>query len=121
MEGTDAKTAAEIEVNRMLLMELVDALKARGALRGEDIAGALLRAEYRAELADKIAEEDGKIIDFHASEARLCTAEWEKRFGLKPEIYTLRKAQHDWIYAGGQGKSPLYPERVVELYSEPEE
>ena len=126
MEGTqterDAKVAqAEARIANLLLMEVVEALEARGHIKRSDIAGALLRMEWRAQFADRMEEEDSDDITHHAALAKLTIDEWEKRFALPPELYTLRKAQEEWLQAGEEGRSPLYPDQVIELYSEAQE
>lgn len=123
MDEIDTQTSAdaasaEVRVTGILLMEIVDALEARGALKREDIAGALLRCEFRAAMEDEYALENGAIIPLHAGTAKLTTDEWEKRFGLQPDIYTLRKANTDWTAEGGQGDSPLRPEQIIRLYDD---
>lgn len=112
---------AEGRVTGMMLMELVEALLTRGALKHEDIAGVLLRTEFRAALEDDMDAEDGNIILPHAEAAKITTEAWATRFGLAPEIYTLRKADQDWKSAGQQGLHPLSPKAVIELYSDTED
>lgn len=112
---------AEGRINGMMLTELVDALLKRGALKREDIAGALLRTEFRASFKDEMDAEDDSIILPHAETAKRTTEAWATRFALSPEIYTLRKADQDWRSGNQQGQHPLSPAAVIELYSETEE
>lgn len=116
MSETAEIAATDARITEMLLMELVEAMQARGALKREDIAGALLRMEWRASLADDMAE-DGDITH-HLERAALSVAEWEERFGLPPELHTLRKAHQDWAGSGRSGPNPLYPDQVIELYEQ---
>lgn len=118
----DAKIAqAEARIANILLMEMIEALEARGHIKRSDIAGALLRMEWRAQLADRVEEEDSGDITHHSALAKLTIDEWGTRFALPPELYTLRKAQEEWFQAGEEGRSPLYPDRVIELFSEAQE
>lgn len=100
----------------MLLLELTEALMERGALRREDVAGALLRTEYRADMQDDIEAEAGAITRPHGSLARLEAEAWTKRLGLQPEIYTLGSHHEVWMQAGGKGLNPLDPKAVAELF-----
>ncbi|WP_141682923.1 hypothetical protein [Agrobacterium tumefaciens] len=111
---------AEARIANILLMEMMEALQARGLIQRSDIAGALLRMEWRASVADA-EEEDEENIIHHSELAKLTIDEWETRFGLPPELYTLRKAQQEWLQSGEGGRSPLYPEQVIELYSDERE
>lgn len=116
MSGTAEIAMTDARITEMLLMELIEALKERGALKAEDIAGALLRMEWRASLADEIAEDSD--ITHHLERATLSIAEWDKRFGLSPELYTLRKAHQDWAGDGREGPNPLSAEQVIVLYEQ---
>lgn len=121
VERTANIAAADATVVGMLLSEIVDALRARNFIKDEDIAGALLRTEYRAEMADKFGEEDGDIFNHHAAVAGIATSAWQGRLTLEPILYALRKRQHEWIAAGQPGESPLHAERIVEEYRDEED
>lgn len=115
---TDEATAT---VMGMLLLELTEALMARGALKREDVAGALLRTEFRADMQDDFDEEEGAIIRPHGGWARLATEEWSKRLGLPPEIYTLRSHHEAWQGNGSKGQNPWEAAAVAALFDEPEQ
>jgi len=108
---------AEARINALLLLEVVAALEARGLVAKSDIAGALLRMETGANIADRVDEEEGTITH-HAEIASQTIDEWQRRFGLPAELYTLRKLQTDWQVTKGAGVSPLYPEQVMQYYSD---
>lgn len=113
-------TLIQARVAGMLLMELTEALLMRGAIRREDVAGALLRTEYRVEMAESVAE-DCSISGIPAAIAQTASEEWEARFGLQPDMFLLRKLQHEWVMrqASGQaGRSPLHPDRIAALYDD---
>lgn len=119
---TDAEFAmAENGVLRFLLLELADAMVARGALKREDIAGALLRAEWGAEVLDNVDEEEGRITRPHAELAKLTTEQWSSRIGLEPSLHGLRKQHTAWLASGQQGHSPLRPEQVIDRFHESDE
>lgn len=120
-ENTATFAAADANVLGMLLSEIVDALRARELLTAEDVAGALLRAEYRAEMADRIFEEDGDISGYHAGAARITIDAWSRRLMLEPALHGLRARQYEWMSAGQPGGSPLAPARIVEDYADGEE
>ena len=106
---------AEATVMGMLLLELTEALIERGGLKREDVAGALLRTEYRADMLDDAGAEFGNITRPHRGLARQQTEAWTKRLALLPEVYTLSKKHEEWLLAGGKGRPPLYPEAIIEL------
>lgn len=108
--------AADANVAGMLLSEIVDALKARNLLGDEDIAGALLRAEYRAEMADKIDADDGDISGHHVAAAQITIDAWSRRLTLEPALDELRTRQHEWIVVGKPDVSPLQADRIAEEY-----
>lgn len=108
---------ADAEVARLLLLSLTEALLERKALNAEDIAGALLRTEYRSKTLDEIRSEEGSIIVPLEGQARLATDEWQTAFGLAPELYTLRKQRHEYQKAGQQGRDPWYADQVIALYA----
>ncbi|MBD8554881.1 hypothetical protein IFT84_10130 [Rhizobium sp. CFBP 8762] len=111
----------EIRLTSMLLVELVDSLRARQLLTRADVAGALLRTEFRATNPDEWSEEASKFIDVNLQFAESNTKEWSHRFALAAELYTLQEAQKDWLHAGKRGKSPLYPGEVISRYSTDED
>lgn len=122
MEETQAErtanvACAEARVGNILLMELMDTLEARGLLDRADIAGALLRMEWRARVADFVHEEEDDITH-HAEIAKQTIDEWERRFCLPPQLHSLRKEQQGWLLSGCVGESPLYSGRVIELFSD---
>ncbi|MDG3576012.1 hypothetical protein P7F60_06425 [Rhizobium sp. YJ-22] len=121
IERTANFAMADANVLGMLLSELADALKQRNLLNNEDIAGALLRAECRAEMADKIGEEDGDISGHHVAAAQITIDAWSRRLTLEPALDQLRTQQHAWLAAGRPGESPLEAERIVEEYPDDEE
>lgn len=112
---------AEQSVLRSLLFEICDALVARGSLSRHDIAGALLRTEFKAEILDDVGEEAGSITRPHAGLAKLTTEEWQARFGLEPSLYTLRKLHTDWLVAGQRTAPPLAAEAVAEASRDDDE
>lgn len=121
MEETQAERTAnvafaEARVGNILLMEMMDTLEARGLVDRADIAGALLRMEWRATVADVVYKNEGDITH-HTEIARLTIDEWEKRFRLPPQMRSLRQAQQGWLAKGSVGESPLYSNRVIELFS----
>jgi hypothetical protein len=119
---TDTEIAlAESNVLRQLLLELTDALLKRGALSEHEIAGALLRAEWGAEVLDDVAEEAGDITRHHAQIAKLTTDAWGERFGLKPSLYTLRKLHMQWLSEGQPGPPPLDTKEVLDAQREDDE
>lgn len=114
MSEDTAAVQAENSLLTMLLLEISEALVERGALTRDDIAGALLRAEWGAEILDDVAEEDGNITRPHAGLARLTTEQWSTRFGISPSLYALRKLHTSWLLAGQKGAPPLSPRQVIE-------
>ncbi len=115
-ERTANFAAADAHVFGMLLSEIVDALKARGVLRAEDIAGALLRAEYRAEMADSFGEEEGDINGHHVAAARLTIDAWSNRLDLEPALDELRAEHTDWLATDQKGTPAIDAERIVRDY-----
>ena len=120
VERTANFAAADANVLGMLLSEIVDALKARNLLNAEDVAGALLRAEYRAEMADKFGEDDGDITGHHVAAAQITIEAWGERLSLEPALERLRTRQHEWIVAGKPGRSPLDVRRIDEDHPDDE-
>ncbi|MCK3776447.1 hypothetical protein MZK49_06860 [Ensifer sesbaniae] len=118
-DGMEVERAG-IRVGEMLLSELVHSLLVRGALKEEDVAGALLRTAERAWGADRIARDDGDISPSHAGLVELTIEEWDGALGLKPQLYALRKLHKEWTAADRKGQSPLHPRRVVEHFSDNE-
>ncbi|MEN5277016.1 hypothetical protein ABE527_08705 [Brucella sp. TWI432] len=121
MEETQAERTAnvafaEARVGNILLMEMMDTLEARGLVDSADIAGALLRMEWRATVADVVYEQAGDITH-HTEIAKQTIDEWEKRFRLPPQLQSLREAQQGWLVKGSVGESPLYSNRVIGLFS----
>lgn len=114
MSKDTAAVQAENSLSTMLLLEISEALVARGALTSDDIAGALLRAEWGAEILDDVAEADGDITRPHAGLARQTTEQWSTRFGISPSLYALRKLHTNWLMAGQKGSPPLLPREVIE-------
>lgn len=106
--------AAECNALRFLLLELTEALTARGALTQADVAASLLRAEWGAEVLDDIEENSPSIKHHHAASARQTTEQWSERFSLEPWLFALRKRHTEWLAAGSPGKAPLYPAEVIE-------
>ncbi len=121
VERTANFAAADANVLGMLLSEIVDALKARSLLSAEDVAGALLRAEYRAEMADKFNEDDGDISGYHVAAAQITIDAWSRRLTLEHALDELRARQHEWIVAGKPEDSPLDADRIAEEYPDDEE
>lgn len=122
MEETQAERTAnvafaEARVGNILLMEMMDTLEARGLVGRADIAGALLRMEWRATVADVVYEQAGDITH-HTEIAKQTVDEWEIRFRLPPQMQSLRQAQQGWLAKGSVGESPLYSSRVIELFSD---
>ncbi len=64
------------------------------------------------------AETGAIVTDLHVSEVKIHERYWQQRFGLEPALYTLRKAEREWKQSAAKGKSPLYPEQVIALYSD---
>lgn len=120
-ERTANFAVADANVLGMLLSEVVDALKARGVLSAEDIAGALLRAEYRAEMADRFGEEEGDISGHHFAAARLTIDAWSNRLDLEPALDELRAEHNDWLATDQKGTPAIDAERIVRDYSDCEE
>lgn len=114
MSKDTAAVQAENDLLRMLLLEISEALVTRGAMTRDDIAGALLRAEWGAEVLDDVAEADGDITRPHAGLARQTTEQWSTRFGISPSLYALRKLHTSWLMGGQKGASPLLPREVIE-------
>ncbi|OCP17468.1 MULTISPECIES: hypothetical protein [unclassified Ensifer] len=114
MSEDTAFVEAENSILRFLLLEISEALVARGALTRDDIAGALLRTEWGAEVLDDEAEASGPITHPHAGLARLTTEQWSTRFGIAPSLFALRKLHTDWLTGGQKGPAPLYPRQVIE-------
>lgn len=112
---------AKSAVTEILLLELVSALLQRGSIKREDVAGALLRSEFRSEMLDDIRAEEGAITRLHGGNARLITEDWSKRLGLPPELHTLREHHARWMQSGQAGTPPLYPEAIAELFGEDDE
>ncbi|WP_433848537.1 hypothetical protein [Brucella pseudogrignonensis] len=122
MEETQAERTAnvafaEARVGNILLMEMMDTLEARGLVDRADIAGALLRMEWRATVADVVYEQADDITH-HTEIAKQTIDEWEKRFRLPPQLQSLRQAQQGWLVKGCVGESPLYSNRVIGLFSD---
>lgn len=115
-ERTANFAAADAHVVGMLLSEIVDALKARGALSVEDVAGALLRAEHRAEMADRLAEEEGDISGHHVAAARITIDAWRKRLDLEPALDELRAHHHSWLATNQKSTPPIDAERIAGDY-----
>ncbi|PRA87951.1 hypothetical protein CQ054_06015 [Ochrobactrum sp. MYb29] len=118
--GLAERTFAEARVDALLLKELMAGLEARGILSRSDIAGALLRMEVGAKIADRVDDAEGAITH-HAEIATQTIDEWQSRFGLPAELYTLRTRQSDWELAQERASSPLEPEQVIAFYSTPED
>ncbi|MVA79907.1 hypothetical protein GOZ89_10820 [Agrobacterium vitis] len=106
------------DVLELLLLEITEALVNRQTLRREDVAGALLRTEWGAEVIDDVGEEDGEVIRPRAGMAELLTKYWTKRLSLQPDIYTLRLHHMKWLSSGQKGPPPLDPKNIVQLYAE---
>jgi hypothetical protein len=106
------------DVLELLLLEITEALVRRNALKRGDVAGALLRTEWGAEVLDDVGEEDGEVIRPRAGMAELLTKYWTKRLALQPDIYTLRQHHMKWLSSGQKGPPPLDPKSIVQLYDE---
>lgn len=106
---------AEARIANILLMEMAAALIARGTIQQGEVAGALLRMKWRADVADEVDEESGDI-KHHASIAELTISEWDRRFGLAPDLHALQTEQDRWLNDQQKDRSPWDPEKVAELY-----
>lgn len=118
---TELCSHADAEVSRLLLLSLTEAMMERKLLRREDIAGALLRTEFRAKALDDCRQVEGAIIAPLEERARLTTDEWGAAFALAPEVYTLRKQEGEYQKAGAQTRHPWYADQVISLYSTADE
>jgi hypothetical protein len=112
----EALLAIENLVLQTLLKELAAALLASGALSRGDIAGALLRTEALADLADAISPEDNGVIGAASGFAVQILEDWQKRFGLPPQLYALRKAQADWLRNARTPRQPIDEYEVRRLF-----
>lgn len=115
----DFVTAHRVLTN-MMLGELVEALIARGSLKGADVAGMLLRVEERAKIVDELTEEHDDPLPSLAAIAEKTTEEWTSVFALQPEVYALRLRHKEWGQNGKWGRVPFAAERVAALFPEDE-
>jgi hypothetical protein len=76
------------------------------------VAGALLRAEWKI-MADD--EESGTIGSKYLT---VIEEDWSRRFGLNPDIYTLRKRHHEWLGQGMPKPAPLDANQIISLYED---
>ncbi|MDX3978927.1 hypothetical protein [Shinella sp.] len=122
MDALDLEVAtelvtAEARVSALLLRNIVGALIAKGAMDEHEVAGALLRTQTQAKLADDAEAEEGRITDAHARTAELTVQEWDRYFGLEPSLYALRKEEERWKAGGENGPHPFSEERIVAVLS----
>ncbi len=122
MDALDLEVAtelvtAEARVTALLLRNIVGALLAKGAMEEHEVAAALLRTQVEAKLADEAEEEEGRITNAHERTAELTVGEWNRRFGLEPSLYVLRKDEERWKAAGSKGPHPFSEDRIVALQS----
>lgn len=91
----------------LVLTELIVELVGTGLLGRHDVARALLRAEYGAEVMDFASEDEAALS---AAALRLVSERASDRLGLMPELHALRRDYGAWLREQ-KGPSPLEPER----------
>lgn len=104
--------ALEARVALWAVVELAEALRAKGALERHDIAAALLRV---VETARTVAMEEGGLMKAAPEAADLAIAHADGRLGLRPDLYWLRAEAAKWRRAGGQGPAPISPAGLATL------
>lgn len=101
-----------------LLLEIVDAMRARNLLTRGDVAGAFFRAKWVMEEQESDPENPTRITA--SQDLALMEANWSKRMSFHPDMAALRHRYSAWAAAGEKGPHPAGSAELVRVYAEAE-